>query len=274
MSKSKKRVTIIAVIILIAFLSVCVVAWVINYQEQKNPNATKIPILTYHRIVPDNVKEESFRDDKWTSSLGLFEKEMEYLHDSGYTTISAEEFENWYDGKAEFPKKTVMLTFDDGDYEIYYLVLPILQKYGFKATSFLIGSDVTVKTPAYDENARCNIGSDLIQKVREEYPALDFQSHSYDLHRRDGLFGIVYGMSHARLMSDFKANEKFGFSYIAYPYGDYAVNIIDAAKEAGIHMGFAFKVSQNATRTDNRFEIPRVKITGDMAFEDFLDRLK
>ena len=31
---------------------------------------------------------------------------MKYLYDNKYRTISAEEFENWYNGKIELPKKT------------------------------------------------------------------------------------------------------------------------------------------------------------------------
>ena len=39
-----------------------------------------------------------------------------------------------------------MITIDDGYYEDYYLVLPIIKKYNFKVTSFVVGSRIKEKT--------------------------------------------------------------------------------------------------------------------------------
>ena len=76
--------------------------------------------------------------------------------------------------KQEFPRKTVVLTFDDGDYELYYLVLPILKKYGFKGAAFVIGSYVKESTEVYNDSAvEYYIGKDLINKTEIDYPNID-----------------------------------------------------------------------------------------------------
>ena len=97
-------------------------------EKKKDGEITdKIPILTFHRLVPDDVKKEVYPTNQWVGSVKVFEEMISYLHDNGYKTISTEEFYDWYSGKVEFDKKTVVITFDDGFYEDYYLALPILK---------------------------------------------------------------------------------------------------------------------------------------------------
>lgn len=95
-----------------------------------------IPILAYHDFdYQINLKE----DDEWTDSVENFESQMKYIHDNSYTTISMEEFYCWKKGKCTLPKKSVLITFDDGNKSIYNFVYPIMKKYGLKGTSFIIG---------------------------------------------------------------------------------------------------------------------------------------
>ncbi len=240
-----------------------------NYAWRPNTSTEEIPILAYHRVVPDDVKKNKYPDNKWVLSLSDFENQMEFLSTRGYQTISADQLEGWMDQKNEFLRKTVMLTFDDGDYELYYNVLPVLKKYNMKATAFLVGSDITETTPAYYKNERHNIGMDKINEIKELYPYLDFQSHTYDLHKKFWFYGIAYETDYDDLMKDFQANAKFGFRYLAYPYGEFCLSLQKAAKENGITMAFKFKLDGKAKRTDNKMEIPRIKITGDMTLDDF-----
>ena len=95
--------------------------------------AIKIPVITFHRLVPDNIKKTKYKDNQWVGSIDDFAIMMEYLNKEGYNTISSTDFINWYNNKLELPKKSVLITFDDGFYEDYYLAYPILKKYNFKA---------------------------------------------------------------------------------------------------------------------------------------------
>ena len=38
---------------------------------------------------------------------------------------------DYFIGEIEFYRKTIMITFDDGQYEDYYLVYPIIKRYTF-----------------------------------------------------------------------------------------------------------------------------------------------
>lgn len=238
--------------------------------------AKKIPILTFHRITSDNVKVKYFKNYQWVAAVSDFEKQMKYLKDNDYKTISVDEFKNWYDGNIEYPKKTILITFDDGDYEQYYLVLPILKKYNFKATSFIVGSRTKLTTFNFINNQKSNyIGLDKINEIGKKYPNFEFQSHSYDLHYRNaGKMPIEYFKDYYDLTSDFIKNKKFGFRYIAYPYGAYTKEMILAAKNNNIEMGFAFDKYVCAKRTSPRYVIPRIKINGQIKYEDYVKKLK
>ena len=245
--------------------------------EIESKYAEKIPILTFHRIVTDKNKKEMYANDQWTASVNDFETQMKYLYDNKYRTISAEEFENWYNGKIELPKKTVMVTFDDGDYEIYYLVLPILKKYNIKATDFIIGSFTNNFTMPLQDEGRYRIGTDLINKIAYEYPNLKFESHTYNLHYRDiNMKPIAYSKTYDEFMDDFESNKSMNFKYIAYPFGVATYDFLKAAEDSGMHLGFEFgaKGYRCATRTDNRFSIPRVKINGQITYNQYVKKLK
>ena len=100
----------------------------------------RIPIFTFHRLVPEDIKNKFFSNDEFVGSIRIFDEMIKYLYDHGYKTISTNELYKWYIGEKEIPKKTVMITIDDGHYEDYYLVYPIIKKYNFKALSFVIGN--------------------------------------------------------------------------------------------------------------------------------------
>ena len=111
----------------------------------------RIPVFTFHRLVPEDVKKEIYPNNQWVGSITIFEKMIKYLFYNGYKTINTIELYKWYNKKVEYDKKTVLISIDDGHYEDYYLVYPIIKKYKFKATSFVVGSRIQSKTPSYNK---------------------------------------------------------------------------------------------------------------------------
>lgn len=230
----------------------------------QNEYATKIPILTFHRVVSDELKQTKFSNDEWTHSYDVFKKQIKYLYDNGYKTINLDEFYCWYKGRCNFPKKTVVITFDDGNLDDYYLVMPLLKKYGFKGTTFVVGSRVKEQESGeYNENIRSFISQDILDKAQTEYPNHDFQSHSYNFHFYDSNGKQhVKNMTKDEIRNDFALNSKYGFKYIAYPYGAYTKDLQNVAKENNFLLGFRFSPYSYATRKSYAYNIPRIKING------------
>ena len=240
--------------------------------------AITIPILTFHRLVPDDVKKQLFPKNQWIGSINIFEEMMKYLYDNGYKTISTEEFYKWYIGRVEYDKKTVLITIDDGNYEDYYLVYPIIKKYNFKVTSFVVGSRITKKTRLYNKYITSYLGLDIINKVRKEYPFFEFQSHSFNMHfmtmknENRSQFRIL-NMTYEDLENDCLLNNKFNFTTIAYPFGSFNEKSKEVIKNHGYLVAFRFVPSKYATRNSDRYGIPRIKINGYATIDTLKDWL-
>jgi len=97
----------------------------------------KIPILMYHYV--EYVQDKK---DKTRQALNInpyiFEQQVITLKNAGYTFITAKDLGDVFDGKKQMPQKPVLLTFDDGHWDLYTDVLPILKKYNVKATAYII----------------------------------------------------------------------------------------------------------------------------------------
>jgi len=232
--------------------------------------AEKIPVFTFHRVVSDKLKKEKFMKDEWVHSAKVFDEQMKYLYDNGYQTISLDELYCWYQKKCEFPKKTVVITFDDGNADDFYIVMPILRKYNFKSTTFIVGNRTYDKeTKPYNENKRTFITKELIRKTEKVYPKMDYQSHTYNMHTVDSNGKErVLNYTREQIRDDFRNNGEFKFDYLAYPYGIYNEEIIDQLEESDYKLAFIFRKHDYVTRDSKKYEMPRIKINGFSSAED------
>ena len=185
---------------------------------------------------------------------------MDYLHNNGFKTISTKEFYLWYKGQIDFFGKTIMITIDDGNYEDYYLVYPIIKKYNFKATSFIIGNKIKNRTAKYNKYKTNYIGKDVINSIRKEYPNYEFQSHSFNMHSKLKRKAKLYYMDNKEILEDIIKNKKFNFSCIAYPFGYYNKVIQDFLDKNNYSIAFAFGPNKFASRDSERFLIPRIGV--------------
>lgn len=72
-----------------------------------------------------------------TPDPSCFERQMRFLAENGYRTIDTEELHGLLSGETPLLPKTVMLTFDDCRASLWSIVMPVLERYGLKAVSYL-----------------------------------------------------------------------------------------------------------------------------------------
>jgi peptidoglycan/xylan/chitin deacetylase (PgdA/CDA1 family) len=95
-----------------------------------------VPALMYHHIQNlETAKREGHAS--LTVDTGLFQKQMQYLKDRGYTPIRVEQLIAFFDSGTAIPGKPVLLTFDDGYDDFGSDAAPILRTFGFPATAFI-----------------------------------------------------------------------------------------------------------------------------------------
>jgi peptidoglycan/xylan/chitin deacetylase (PgdA/CDA1 family) len=91
--------------------------------------ANSIPVLMYHHVSssggPLNISPENF------------ESQIQWLARNGYVTLTTDEFARFLHG-SPMPRKSVLLTFDDGYLDNYVYAHPVLLRYGLNAVMFLV----------------------------------------------------------------------------------------------------------------------------------------
>jgi peptidoglycan/xylan/chitin deacetylase (PgdA/CDA1 family) len=131
----------------------------------------RVPILLYHYV--EYVKDKG---DTIRQSLNImphtFEAQIKTLVDAGYTFLTASEFANILDGTMDMPSKPILITFDDGHWDVYTDILPILEKYHVKATVYVIsglidGADFMTKDQlaAVIQSGLIEIGAHTVHHV-------------------------------------------------------------------------------------------------------------
>ncbi len=206
--------------------------------------ADGVPILVYHRV-NDADKNPT------TLTVADFDAQMKFLIDNGYHVISPDDLlDAWEVGKT-LPQNPVVLTFDDGHADIYSNVFPILQKYGMRATVFVVTDHIGMKDYLTWEQARAlQLGG-----------FIDIESHTMTYKnlttlRGDKLWNEIYGSKQA-IEWALKKPAKF----IAYPDGRYTVDAEDTCKEVGFRAGFIEDYGL-ANNDDNAYVLTRIPVLG------------
>ena len=95
------------------------------------PGAT---ILVYHDVVSGATKEDIEND---SVSLDEFVRQMRFLRENSFKIIALQELICLIRTRKKIPRKSVVVTFDDGYRSSYTNAYPILQKYNIPATVFI-----------------------------------------------------------------------------------------------------------------------------------------
>lgn len=140
--------------------------------ETAIPEADRVfvPILCYH-YVREYEDADSEDDRAYVTPPSLLEEQLAWLKDNGYTGVTAPQvYDYLINGKA-LPPKPVMLSFDDNEGSQYTNALPLLTKYGFNATFFIM--TVTIDKENYMTGEQLK---DLDAK------GFDIEAHTWDHH--------------------------------------------------------------------------------------------
>ena len=219
--------------------------------ETASSRATSIAVLNYHFLFDSSKGETCY------PSICLeekeFRKQLQYLHDNGFKTITMEEFRAWMYGEIELPKKTVLLTFDDG-----YVgnLIPIMEEFDMQATIFSV-------TAWHDKE---KFMSDNIS----------IESHGHDIHHEGFCKGVNRGakalcISREELLQDLRTSIERLDSNIAFCYPFWVVNnyLKEVVTEAGFQLGFGVGYNK-ATRKSDKYNIPRYVIYNRTSFNEFI----
>jgi peptidoglycan/xylan/chitin deacetylase (PgdA/CDA1 family) len=223
---------------------------------QDSANGAKILILNYHKVDNMNISLSVLPKD--------FDAQMAYLKENGYHTISPGELYASLTEGTELPDKPVLITFDDGYADNYIYAYPILQKYDFKGTIFVITSFMgTQKNYLTWEQAR-----------EMEAHGISIESHTVT---HKSLTELSDDQLRAELVNSKKTiEEKLNkqVEFLAYPTGTYNLHIAQIVKEAGYKGAFTIKYG-NVDKASNMYALERVPVFHtENTFKSFLERIQ
>ena len=96
-------------------------------------NADGNAILMYHGVSPAAARR--FRE--FVVAPGHFEEQMAYLAEKGFRVCTVSELLELRSSLGEPPSRVVALTFDDAFRDLHTYAIPVLERFGFRATVFV-----------------------------------------------------------------------------------------------------------------------------------------
>ena len=224
----------------------------------------KATILMYHSVG----KNDLF----FNVQLDNFARQMEYLSKENFRVIELKQLIKWLEEKKDIPSKIVVLTFDDGYENNYSNVWPILKKYNFPATIFLVPALVGKKIGDSQKNV---LNMLTWMQIKEMYQSglIDFQPHGLThkkLNRIDSI-SAEQEIKGSKIIIEEQLNKKcYLFSY---PRGGFDERIINILKK----FKFRSSLSINKGLVNNNsdlFKLPRQSINSKTSFEEFKAKFK
>lgn len=252
-------------------------------EEIKKMNSVPVPILMYHSIL----KDEARWNDYVLSPVEL-EKDIVWLKEHGYRTVFVSELVDYVNGDGKLPEKPVILSFDDGTYNNYTYVLPLLKKYDCKATISIVGSfsefacEEAEPSPTYSY-----LDWDDIKDMRKS-GKVEIANHTYNMHclgERRGIAmknGECYeDYRHAFLADMIKTQhlleDNCGFTpnVFTYPYGITCDAGKRLVKNAGFLATLGVESRINYISKENKdclFDMGRFNRPSFISTEDFMKK--
>ena len=103
------------------------------------PGDVITPILLYHHV------SDAGNGIRYYVSNADFRAQMQALHDWGYNSITVSELVDVLIHGGELPNRPVVITFDDGNIDVYQNAFPMMHALGFVGTFYIVANRLQSK---------------------------------------------------------------------------------------------------------------------------------
>lgn len=201
-----------------------------------------IPILGYHRVGAHRA------DHVPTVSAEAFGRQLAFLARWKFHVVGLSDVVACLDGHSRLPRRSAVITFDDGYEETYSVAWPLLKRFGFPATVFVMPGEVGFKGFATWE-----------QIVEMSSNGLTIGSHtmhhSYIPRLAEELVDEELRVS-KRVIEDRLGRP---VEFLSYPVGGYTPRAKAIARDAGYRA--ACTTNRSRSFEMDRYALRRIKMT-------------
>jgi len=200
------------------------------------------PILTYHSI--------NYEKGNHFVSPENFAKQMEYIKKKGYEVITLDELVKSIQSKKTLKRNKVVITFDDGYQDNFKYAYPVLKKFGFPATIFIITD--------YVGNEKRFLNWDEVRIMSKDNISIGShtKTHFYLGAVKDEVAWEQIAGSKAAI------EKKIGVpvDYFCYPTGGFNERVKEIVRQAG-YKGACTTNRGYAMLNSDVYELKRAKVT-------------
>jgi peptidoglycan/xylan/chitin deacetylase (PgdA/CDA1 family) len=209
-----------------------------------------VPILMYHHI------SATAADTRYRVTVENFYEQMKFLQQNGYTALTTLELANILWDGGSLPPHPVVITFDDGNLDVYENAFPILSEFGFRAVIYIVMN--TLEANGY-------VGVDQLKQLLAA--GWEIGSHSMThANLTDPPRGLNYEMYQSRIqLGKTLSTDILTF---AYPYTAADGNIFRKVSAYGYRAAVCGGYS-NLQSISNVYCLNRREVKGDMSMADF-----
>jgi peptidoglycan/xylan/chitin deacetylase (PgdA/CDA1 family) len=228
----------------------------------------RLPILMYHSVSANGPSALA----RYRVSPAAFEEQLQYLRDSGFRSVTLEQWRFGMESKRPLPGRAVIITFDDGYRDFLTEAWPLLARYGFSATVFLVAGRVG-QTNEWDRHHGQEVpllGWEEIRGLQKE--GIEFGSHSMS-HRPLTELSIEETVREAlRSRTTLERKLNAHVRSFAYPYGASGGAIHHLIGACGYTFGLTCRSGPSKFH-DSHLALPRLEIKGDDTLQEFATKV-
>lgn len=222
-----------------------------------------VPILCYHRFGDGG--------GKMVMSAGSFAAQLAWLARNDYHVIPLAQLSGYLAGREPLPKRSVVITIDDGYESVHRIALPLLREHGFPATLFIytdfIGAADALTWAQLQELATSGL--------------IDVQVHSKTHRNLIESGGPELDDSYRRMLDTetrvprelLEKRLPIQVRHFAYPYGDANQALLDALGRQRYQLGLTVNPGGNAFFAQPLM-LRRTMIYGDQTLDAFKLKLQ
>lgn len=205
-----------------------------------------LPVLMYHHVQEDETAKQN-GNGSLTVSPANFEKQLAYLNDRKYISIGPTDLIAFFNQGQSLPKKAVLLTFDDAYADFAAFAVPLLSRYGVKATLF-------VPTGLIENSGYLSWST--INSIN--HGAVYFGNHTWS-HKNMGASLETIKKEITTAGTQLAEHGLDQLKVFAYPYGITNPQAIDFLRDSGFQLAFTTAPGRTLC-AKQRLSLPRLRV--------------
>lgn len=225
--------------------------------------------LMYHRLASlEDYKKTQGTEQLFVLCVDEFEKQIRYLAENGYTFTTPGQAVGFVNGELELPKKSVMITFDDGCLSVKQYAIDVLSRYNACATLFVTtDSDSHI----FESGTDRRLTNDELRQIDGD--TINIESHSVTHRPLSGLSTDEIKVELSQSKKDLEEIVSRKIEYLTIPGNWFDDNVMAVAKECGYKAVWCSNPGAIKTGA-NRFGLPRLNVEGHMGLPEFIASIK